>query len=182
MRLSSVIDPLAEWLLELRKVSATQWMLRSLGVLATIGAALLANPGGIAATVFAMIAVPSLTVALLVQIFQPDSDIGILAPAAIIASLLGQPELTVMRAALIGIVLLVAHMAWALAATAPAHGVLRADVWALTGRTTLLVLAVAVVAGLLVVLLAGIDLGPWMVVAGVLATVALLVLMLPRQR
>ena len=182
MRLGSLVDPIAGRLLELQKVSGTQWLLRLLGVAAMLLALSVALPGGPAQNAGAMFVMLAVAIALCVQMFRPDSDVGLLAPAVIILALAGQGDLTVLRAAMVGLGLLVSHAAFALAATIPVHGVFDRSAWLLSGRGLLMVLAVSVVAGLVVVVLSGIHLGPWMLVVGVLAVLALFAAVLPRAR
>ncbi|APX34289.1 hypothetical protein BH708_18025 [Brachybacterium sp. P6-10-X1] len=182
MRLGGLVDPIAGRLLELQKVSGTQWVLRLLGVAAMLLALSVAMPGGLAQNFGAVFVLLAVAVSLGVQMFRPDSDVGLLAPAVIILVLAGQGDLTTLRAGMVGLALLVSHSAFALASTIPVHGVFDRSAWLLTGRGLLMVLAVSVVAGVLVVVLSGIQLGPWMLVVGALAVLALLCTVLPRAR
>ena len=79
-----------------------------------------------------------------------------------------------------GFALLVAHIAFAIAATAPAHGVQSRSAWSLMGRGAATVLGGSVLASVVVVALIGVDLGPWMIVPGILAVIALFAVVLPR--
>ena len=180
MRLSHLVDPIARQLLELRTVSPSQLLLRAAGVVTTVAALLLAAPGPLGSNLAAILAALAVACGLLVQVLLPDSDLGVLPPLAIMLLLVGQSDPGVLRAAGIGLALLLAHMAFAIAATGPAHGLHSAAAWALVGKGALTVLAGSAVAGLLVVALMGVDLGPWMVVPGVLALIALLAVVLPR--
>lgn len=181
MRLGAFIDPIAEFLLGLRRVSATHWLLRLVG----IAAMLLALVGTLPSGLFVHIGTGIITLAvmgsLLVQALRPDSDVGLLAPAAIILTLAGQGDLSLLRAAGVGLALLLSHVAFALAATLPAHGVFERSAWILGGRGLLLVLAVSVLAGLLVVALSGVHVGSWMLVIGILGAIGLFVTVMPRS-
>ena len=180
--ITTLIDPLAELLLRLRTVSGAQWTLR----LAGSGAMLLALWGTLPGGLFAHFPSSLLTVAVgalvIVQAFRPDTEAGPLAPLLLLGALVLQPDLSFPRAAAIGLSLLLAQGAFALAATAPAHGKFERSAWRLAASGMLVVLAVSAVAGLLVVGLSGVRLGSWLLVLGALATVGLMVLVLPRPR
>ncbi|MDN5820291.1 MAG: hypothetical protein L0H74_04960 [Brachybacterium sp.] len=183
MRLGQLLDPLAEHLLELRKVSRTQWLLRALGAVATLLALATALGGfGLFAHFGAALLTGTVAAGLLVQFRSPDSDVGLLAPSAILLSLLGQGELSFLRAAAVGIALLIAHSVFALSATLPVHGVLAPSAWRLTIRALLPVLALSLLGGLVVVVLSQVALGPWMLVIGTVAAIALSLILLPRSR
>lgn len=182
MRLGGLVDPIAGRLLELQKVSGTQWLLRLLGAAAMLLALSVTLPGGLIQNFGAVFVLLAVAISLCVQMVRPDSDVGLLAPAVVILVLAGQGELTVQRAGSVGLALLMSHSAFALAATIPVHGVFQRSAWLLSGRGLLMVLAVSVVAGLLVVLLSGIQLGSWMLVVGALAVLALFYVVLPRAR
>ena len=180
--LAGLVDPVAQRLLELQRVSSSQWVLRALGVLAMGAAVALTLPGGAFASPGSTLLSLLVGAGVLVQTLWPDSDVGLIAPLALVLVLAGQSDLTVLRAAAVGSALLVAHMAWALAATIPIHGTFSAAAWSLAGRGALLVLAASVIGAVVVIALAGVQLGPWMVVVGVLAVVALFATVLPQQR
>lgn len=182
MRLGSLVDPVAGRLLELQKVSGTQWLLRLLGAAAMLLALSVTLPGGLIQNFGAVFVLLAVAISLCVQMFRPDSDVGLLAPAVILLVLAGQGDLTALRAAAVGLALLVSHSAYALAATIPVHGVFERSAWRLSGRGLLMVLAASVVAVLLVVVLSGIQFGPWMLVVGALAVLALFYTVLPRTR
>lgn len=182
MRLGSVVDPIASFLLDLRTVSLTQWVLRSVGAVALVAALLGALPGGLFGNFMATLVALIVTFVLLVQCVRPDSDIGAAGPLVIILALAGQDDLSVLRAVGIGFALLASHAAFALAATIPIHGEFDGSAWRLGLRGLLPVLALSVVGILLVVALAGFQFGPWMLVLGVLAVIALFVLLMPRVR
>ncbi|ATG52738.1 hypothetical protein CFK38_15285 [Brachybacterium vulturis] len=183
MRPRQLIDPLAERLLVLRTVSGTQWLLRGLGAGATFLALVAALGGfGLLAHVGAALLTATVAAGLLVQCRNPDSDVGLLAPSAILLSLLGQDELSFLRAAGVGIALLSAHCAFALSATLPVHGVLAASAWRLTLRALLPVLVLSLLGGLLVLVLSPLVLGPWMLVLGTVALIILSLILLPRSR
>jgi len=180
--LSGLVDPIAQRLLELQKVSSSQWVLRALGVLAMGAAVALTLPGGPFSGPGSTLLTLLVATGTLIQTLWPDSDVGLIAPLALILVLAGQLDLTVLRAAAVGFALLVAHMAWALGATIPLHGTFSRAAWSLAGRGALLVVAASVIGTVVVIALAGVQMGPWMVVVGVLAVVALFVSVLPQQR
>lgn len=181
MRLGAFIDPIAEFLLGLRRVSATHWLLRLMGITAMLLALVGTLPSGLFAHIGTGIITLAVMGSLLVQTLRPDSDVGLLAPAAIILALAGQGDLSLLRAAGVGLALLLSHVAFALAATLPAHGVFERSAWILGGRGLLLVLAVSVLAGLLVVALSGVHVGSWMLVIGILGAIGLFVTVMPRS-
>lgn len=178
----SLIDPLAEMLLRLRTVSAAQWLLR----LVAAGAMLLALWATLPEGLFAHFQGGLLTVAVaalvLLQAFRPDTEIGLLTPLLILGALAVQQDLSFPRAAAIGFALLLSHVASALAATFPAHGVVESSARRLMLRSLLPVLALALLGGIVVVALSGIRLGVWTLVPGVLGAVALLAALLPQRR
>lgn len=182
MRLGNLLDPLAHRLLELQTVSGTQWLLRLAGAAGIALALIAALGGGGFVGIVSMFISVAVAVSVLAQFVRPDSDLGVLAPLVIIVSLIGHEDLSVMRAAAVGLALLGGHCAFALAATIPVHGVLARSAWSLTARSLLVVLAVSVSGGLLVTALSGVQFGAWMVVPGVLAVIALFVVALPRAR
>jgi hypothetical protein len=184
MRLSSLIDPIADRLLELRTISPLQWGLRGTGTVATVGALLLALAGpslsgmhlGIVLVLFVSL------IALIAQWFDPDTDLGMLAPLAVILALLGRGDLTLLVAGATGFLLLIGHVAFAIAAVMPVHGTLERSAMRLAGRALAAVLVVALVACALVALLAQIHLGPWMVALAAPVVVALWIAIMPRAR
>lgn len=183
MPLGPRIDALAHRLLELRTISGSHWALRAAGVAGSLLALLLTiGPHGDPAHLATVLLGLAVALALVMQLRTPDSDLGLLAPGAIVLFLSVQADLTLLRAAGVGAALLIAHSAFALAATVPAHGVLTRSAWRLAGRGLLPVAAMSVLAGLLVALLAGVQLGPWTMVLGVLAVIALFAVVLPRAR
>lgn len=182
MRLGVLIDPIAEFLLGLRRVSSTQWLLRLAGIAAMLLALVMTLPGGLFSHIGTGLITLAVALSLLVQALRPDSDIGLLAPAAILLALAGQGDLSLLRAAVVGLGLLLSHVAFSLAATIPVHGVFERSAWRLSARGLLLVLAVSVLAGLLVVALSGIQFGSWMLVIGILGAIGLFVTVMPRSR
>ena len=210
MRLSQLVDPVAQRLLELRTVSASQWLLRGIGVVATVAALRLASPGPLDSNLGSILAAMAVACGLLIQVLRPDSDLGLLSPLAVLLLMAtqggqGSTELpagqsaagnaggsagasagaaladgAVLTAAGVGFTLLIAHLAFAIAATAPAHGVQSRSAWSLLGRGSAMVLAGSVLASLVVVALIGVDLGPWMIVPGILAVIGLFAVVLPR--
>jgi hypothetical protein len=182
MSLGSLVDPIAGRLLELQKVSGTQWFLRVVGAAAMTLALLVTVPEGPASGLVATVLALAVAVGLLVQFVRPDSDLGLLAPAAILLALAGQGDLTVLRAAGTGLALLLSHAAFALVATLPAHGVFGRTAWLLSGKGLLAVLGTSVIGGLVVLALGGISFGPWMLVVGLLAVIVLFVGLMPRPR
>ena len=184
MRLRSLIDPIADRLLELRAISPLQWGLRGVGTLATVAALVLALVGPSTSGVhlgIAMVGLASL-VALIAQWFDPDSDLGMLAPLAVVVALLGRGDLTLLIAGLTGFLLLIGHVAFAIAAVMPVHGTLERSAVRLAGRALAAVLVVALVACVLVALLSQIQLGPWMVALAAPVVVALWIAVMPRAR
>lgn len=184
MVLHRVIDPIADRLLELRAISPGQWLLRGAGTAGTLGALVAAftGPQGFTFHLGTLVILLTCLVALTAQWIDPDADLGLLAPVAIVLALLGDPSLTWGMAALIGLLLLLAHVSFALAAVHPAHGVLAADAWGRWGRVLALVLAASVLGGLLVVALAQVQLGAWTVVLATVAAIALWAAVMPRAR
>lgn len=209
MRLSQLVDPVAQRLLELRTVSASQWLLRGTGVAATVAALLLASPGPLDSNLGSILAAMAVACGLLIQVLRPDSDLGLLSPLAVLLLMATQggpggrggteppagqsaaesaggsvgvalADGAVLTAAGVGFTLLIAHLAFAIAATAPAHGVQSRSAWSLLGRGAVMVLAGSVLASLVVVALIGVDLGPWMIVPGILAVIGLFAVVLPR--
>lgn len=182
MHLAHLVDPLVHRLLALRTVSGTQWTLRLVGAASTALALVAALSGSGAPGVVPAVVTAGAAVAVLAQLLRPDSDLGLLGPALIILSLLANEELSLLRAAAVGAALLGGHSASALAATLPAHGVLERSAWALLARSLLAVLAISVLGTAAVIALSGVQLGSWMVVPGVLAVIALFVMVLPPAR
>lgn len=180
MAMASFLDPLASRLLALRTVSPSQWVLRGAGAAASATALLIAAPGPLDAHLGSMLAALTVACAVLVQVWRPDSDVGLLSPLAVVLLLTGHADAGFLTAAGTGLALLLAHMAFAVAATAPAHGALSGSGWALIGRGALVVLAATLVAGAVVAALMGVALGAWMVVPGILAVIALFAVVLPR--
>lgn len=206
MRLSQLVDPVAQRLLELRTVSASQWLLRGIGVAATVAALRLASPGPLDSNLGSILAAMAVACGLLIQVLRPDSDLGLLSPLAVLLLMAtqggqGSTELpagqsaaesaggsagvaladgAVLTAAGVGFTLLIAHLAFAIAATAPAHGVQSRSAWSLLGRGAAMALGGSVLASLVVVALIGVDLGPWMIVPGILAVIGLFAVVLPR--
>ena len=179
MRISTIVDPLAQQLLELRKVSGAQWALRGLGVAGTFAALAASLPEGMGTHVGSVWILLVVLLSVAVQVARPDNDLGLLAPVAIILGLLGLPGLTALHALAVGVLLLVAHAAWAGAALLPAHGTVDASVGRPVARSLLAVLGVGVLLCLPVLALASVDLGPWMILLGAMAVIALLVAVLP---
>lgn len=181
MRAPRMLDPIAERLLDLRRISGTQWALRGLGVVGFAVATLLAMPAGPLANLGTGIVSLLVLVGAFALVLRPDSEIGVLAPIAVLAVLVPQPGLSMGRAALVGVALLVAHAVFALAATIPAHGTLERSAWRLWGRMLLAVIGFSVIAGLVLAMVSLVDLGPWTISVAVLAVLGLVVLLLPRK-
>ncbi|GAA1285350.1 hypothetical protein ACTXON_00860 [Brachybacterium alimentarium] len=182
MRLSALVDPIANLLLDLQKVSRTQWILRLIGVAAMVLALFGALPTGMFANFLAGLVSTLALCALLIQVFRPDTDIGVASPLLIILALLSQSEVSALQALGVGAAMLVSHAAFALAATIPAHGVFEGSAWRLALRAMLPVIALSLIAALVVMALSGIRLGPWMLVVGIAAVISLFLLVLPRTR
>lgn len=183
MRRAPFLDSVAQRLLELRRVSATQWMLRALGAVATVLALMLIfGPTALFSHVGAALITLTVALGLVLQCRRPDSDLGLLAPAALLIALLAAGDSSVLQAAGVGLALLLAHSAFALAATIPVHGEFDASAWRLAATGLLPVLVLSAVAGVLVVLLSTVQLGAWMMVIGVLAAIGLFIAVLPQER
>lgn len=182
MRRAPLLDSIAQGLLELQKISPTQWLLRTLGAVMTVLSLVLIV--GITALFshFGFVLI-TLTVALgiILQVRRPDSDLGLLAPTAIVIALLAAGESSMLQAAGVGLLLMLAHSAFALAATIPVHGQFDSGAWRLAAAGLLPVLVLSAVAGVLVVALSTVQLGSWMMVVGALAAIGLFVAVLPRQ-
>lgn len=183
MRLGQILDPLAERLLRLRTVSSTQWQLRLLGAVATLLALVLAAdpselPWRVSTQLLSLVAV----IGILLHARRPDSDLGLIAPLSIVVVASLHDGLTMLQAAGVGTALLLAHAAFALAATIPVHGLFGRDAWRLVAGAMLAVLGVSLVASLLIVLVSAVQLGAWMMVVGALAVIGLFVAVLPRAR
>src|SRR5699024_4887315 len=95
--LSGLVDPIAQRLLELQKVSSSQWVLRALGVLAMGAAVALTLPGGPFSGPGSTLLTLLVATGTLIQTVWPDSDVGLIAPLALILVLAGQLDLTVLR-------------------------------------------------------------------------------------
>lgn len=182
MRRFTFIDPIAELLLGMRRVSPSHWTLRLLGAAGALGALVLATDAGLFASLLTGVVTCAVLVALLGQLLNPDSALGIIVPLSIIIGLAALPDLSVIRAAAAGLALLVSHAAFALAATLPAHGEIDRSAWSLWLRTLVPVLPLTLVFSLTAFVLAGFRLGPWMLVVGTVSVVVLLAVLLPRQR
>lgn len=184
MRLTSLSDPIAERLLELRRISAAQWLLRGAGTLATTGALALVLAGPAASGVHTGIVLVVLVslIALIAQWIDPDSGLGLLAPLAVLVALLARSDLSMLLAAATGLLLLLGHASFAIAAVMPVHGMLDVSAARLAGRALAAVLVVALVAAVMVVLLAQIRLGPWLIVLAAPVVVALWIAVMPRAR
>lgn len=182
MRTPRMLDPLAERLLDLRRISATQWALRGLGVVGLAVATVLAMPGGPLANLGTGVVTLVVAVGAFALVLRPDSEVGALAPIAVLAVLVPQPQLSMGRAALVGVALLVAHGLFALAATIPSHGTLERSAWRLWAWTLLVVIGISAAAGLLLAMVSLVELGPWTISIAVLAVLGLVVLLLPKRR
>ena len=182
MPIGQMLDPVAQRLLELQKISSTQWLLRTLGAVTTVLALLLIVGLTELFSHFGTVLI-TLTVALgiILQVRRPDSDLGLLAPVAIVIALLAMGDSSMLQAAGVGLALLLAHSAFALAATIPVHGEFGPGAWRLAAMGLLPVLVLSAVAGVLVVLLSTVQLGAWMMVLGALAAIGLFIAVLPRE-
>lgn len=169
----SLIDSLAERILDLRTVSASQWLLRLVPLVALAAGLFAVFPAGPLAGFLGTLVALVLGGAALVQVVVPDSDVGLLAGAALLVALVPQGDLTAWRALAVGVALLIAHVGWSLAAMLPAHGVFSASAWTLAGRAVLVVLLLTAAGAAVVLTLGTAQFGPWMVVPGALAVIAL---------
>ncbi|QNN83033.1 hypothetical protein H3H54_04590 [Brachybacterium sp. Z12] len=182
MALRTLIDPIAEPLLSLRQVSGTQWTLRLAGIAGMVLALMGALPQGLFASFMTVLLTLAAGAVTLIQALRPDTGIGVLGPLLVIAALAIQAELSLLRAAAVGLALLLSHAGFALAATLPAHGRFELSAWRLVLRGLLPVVALTAVGAVVVLAAAGTTLGPWMIVLGVLAVIGLLVALMPRPR
>lgn len=183
MRRSPMLDSLAHRLLDLQKISATQWLLRTLGAVTTVLALMLiVGPTALFSHFGTVLITLTVALGLVLQCRRPDSDLGLLAPVAILIALLAMGDSSMSQAAGVGLALLLAHSAFALAATIPVHGEFGRSAWLLAGSGLLPVLVLSAVAGALVVMLSSVQLGPWMMVVGVLAAIGLFIAVLPQER
>lgn len=181
MRIGQLLDPIAQRLLELRTVSTTQWQLRLLGAVSTLLALALAiDVFTLLSHAGSQLLLAVVVIALVLHCRRPDRDLGLVAPGAILLAVVVQDGVTMLETAGVGAALLLAHSAFALAATLPVHGEFGRDAWRLAGSVVLVVLMVSVVASVLIVLLSTVQFGAWMMVVGALATIGLLVAVLPR--
>lgn len=182
MRRAPLLDSIAQRLLELRRISPTQWLLRALGAVMTAAALVLTLGVTELALHFGTLLI-TLPVALGIVLHcrRPDSDLGLLAPVAIVIALIAVGDSSMLQAAGVGLALLLAHSAFALAATIPVHGEFGPGAWRLAAAGMLPVLVMSAVAGVLVVVLSTVQLGAWMVVVGVLAAIGLFIAVLPRE-
>lgn len=182
MRAGVLIDPIADRLLELRRIAPVQWGLRGGGTLAVAGALalVLISPSTSGASVGIVLAVLVSAIGLVALWFDPDTDLGVLALLPVVAALFLRGDLTMALAGATGLLLLLGHAAFAIAAVMPVHGTLERAALRLAVRALAGVVVLAVVAGLLVMLLARIQLGPWMIVLGAVAAVALWIAVVPR--
>lgn len=176
---SVLIDPFAELLLGLRRVSPSHWLLRLLGAGGLLLALLLTLHRGPFADLVAGVLTLAVLGALLGQLLNPDTAVGMFGPLAILLGLAVLPDLTLLRAAGVGLALLLSHAAFALAATLPVHGEIDRSAWSLWLRALLPVLALSLLSALVVFALAGLRLGPWMLVVGIAAVIVLLAVLLP---
>ncbi|WP_114855501.1 hypothetical protein [Brachybacterium sp. YJGR34] len=180
--LRTLLDPLADLLLGLRRVSPAQWALRLIGAAGMMLALMGALPMGLFANFLTVLVTLLVGGLLLIQMILPDTDLGIGGPLLVLLALAGQEDLSPLRAGGVGLALLASHAAFALAATTPAHGVLEPAVWRLGLRSLLPVLALAVLGAVVVLAVSGLRLGPWTLVVGILAAIGLFVAVLPRAR
>lgn len=184
MRVSNLLDPVADRLLALRGITPVQWTLRMIGTAATLSAAMLAlsGPGLTTMHLGAVQVVLACLVALAAQWIEPDADLGILAPLTVVVALLVRSDLGFVLAGCTGLLLLAGHASFALAAVMPAHGALTRAALLLSLRALGGVLALTLVGGVLVALLAQVHLGPWTMVAAAVAAVLLWIVVMPRAR
>lgn len=173
------VDAIASQLGRLTEVSASQWLLRGPAAAAVIGALLLLVPGGPFVGMVETSVSLLVLVLLLAQSLDPDSDAGwvLFVALALLAAVL--PDQGAVSLALAGLLLLVAHMAWAWAATVPVHGRVGRSAWRLWGRTAVPVMIASIAAGAVVLGIGLITLPSWIVLVGTIALVALVVVLTP---
>lgn len=172
--MAQIAESIADLLWRLRSVSGGQWSLRILATLAALVAARVAIgwppfgslPAGIASlTVLAMV---------LWQCARPGDDAGTVAIVMITLAFLAR-GLEWPSALLIGVLLLLAHSCWALAALAPAHAQIERSTWRRTAGPVALALLIAVAATAMVLALVRVHLGAPMLLLGALALCAIVV-------
>lgn len=184
MRVSALLDPVADRLLTLRGITPVQWLLRGTGSAATLAAAALALSGPGLATMHLGVVLVGLTclIALAAQWIDPDTDLGMLAPLVVVISLAVRTDLPPALAGVSGLLLLIGHACFALAAIMPAHGALDRAALGLALRALAGVLVLTLVGGALVLLLAQVHLGQWAIVAAAFAVVVLWLAVMPRAQ
>lgn len=176
----SLVESLAQMLVDLGHVSRSQWALRLLAVVALAAAQLVATGGGLFSALLPGVTSLAVIVFGLLQSLRPDGPWGLPALAAPVLAAAGTAPGGAGVLALIGCLLLLAHACWSTAAMVPAHGVitrgaaLRCAAWA----------GAAVLLGgglwLLVLPLAGARTPEWTLVLGTLALIVLVLVLVPR--
>src|SRR5699024_376150 len=104
MRRTSLLDSIAQRLLELGRISPTQWLLRTLGAVATLLALLLVSgPASLFSNVGTLFLTLAVAAGVVLHCRRPDSDLGLLAPAAILLALLAADGSSMLQAAGVGL-------------------------------------------------------------------------------
>lgn len=178
-----LVDLIARTIVAMRQVSATQWLLRLLGLAAGIGATVVAMWGGPGSNILLTMALVVICLGLLWQTVRPDSPMGAIVLAVLVCVLAGNASESLARCAAGGVLMLLAHGCWALGAVAPGRGRIPLAVLRRFSGWTGLALAVAVVAGLVIVLpLAHVHTPGWMLTVGLLAAIGLVALLVPQEK
>ncbi|EWS82056.1 hypothetical protein BF93_13655 [Brachybacterium phenoliresistens] len=179
----SLVEGVAQAIADLRIVDPSQWALR-LGALAALllAAALVTGMAPFGSPQAVLLTLVVLLLGLL-QTARPDADAGLVAFCVLVIAVVIAGPLGAGATLALAALLMVSHALWALAASVPAHGVVRRGALAATVRRALPALGIGLVAGagLLALAGAGAAVPAWLMIPGVVAVVVLLVLLLPRD-
>lgn len=176
-----LVDLIARAIVSMRQVSGTQWVLRLLGLVCGTGAAVTAMWGGPGSNILLTLAIIVLGLGLLWQTVRPDSPMGAVVLAVLVCVVAGNASESLLRCALAGVLMLLAHGCWALGAVAPGHGRIPLSVVRRFSGWTGLSLLIAAAVGIVIVLpLASVHTPGWMLAVGLLAVIGLLALLVPR--
>ncbi len=175
----SIADAISSMLAEAALVSRGQWVLRLLAVAAMVLILVLMFPAGPIASLPSAALAGLIALLVLAQSITPDSDIASALPIVIGLPIAVADPLPLWRMVVIGAALVLAHMCWAWAASAPAHAELTAPAWRAMLRSGALVLLVSLLLGMLLLLVAMLHVPNWAVVFGVVALIGLMVALLP---
>jgi len=178
-----LVESIAQAIADLRIVDASQWALRLSALAALLLAAALVtgmDPLGSPPAVLLSLVLSLLG---LLQTVRPDADAGLVAFAVLVIAVVITGPLGAGTTLALAALLMVAHAAWALAASVPSYGVVRRGALAATVRRALPALGIGLLAGAGLLALAGGGTGipAWLMIPGVVAVIALLVMLLPRD-